>query len=404
VRRNAEGVAAPTARPAAVLAPAGRWLPLAGVIAAVSVYAVAQGLSYPLLSFILESQGHSPALIGLSAAMTPLGFICCALLVPVFVRRIGAGATIVVSAFAAAAILALIAWTRDLTPWFVLRFLLGAAVLPLYIISEVWIMTLAPPERRGRVMGVYTSVISAGFAAGPAILVAVGSQGWAPFAVGIVAFLICGLCLLALLPRMPVVEDGNRDASIRGFLPKAPVLLFAVFVTGVIEQACFSLLPVYGLSHGMGEAEVSALLAVLIAGNALQVPIGLAAERWSARAVLTACAAATAAGSFLIPVLVGTWLIWPLMFLWGATSFGAYTAAIITLGARFSGSMLVAGNSAFALIWGFGGIAGPSATGGVMNLAGPEGMPLLMGTLAAALALLTARRERAAGPAPELLR
>ena len=42
---------------------------------------------------------------------------------------------------------------------------------------------------------------------------------------------------------------------------------------------------------------MSALLGVLIAGNiALQVPIGLAAERWSARAVLAACAAATALG------------------------------------------------------------------------------------------------------------
>ena len=35
------------------------WLPLAGVIAAISVYAIAQGLTYPLLSFILARQGHS---------------------------------------------------------------------------------------------------------------------------------------------------------------------------------------------------------------------------------------------------------------------------------------------------------------------------------------------------------
>ena len=35
------------------------WLPLAGVIAAISVYAIAQGLTYPLLSLILARQGHS---------------------------------------------------------------------------------------------------------------------------------------------------------------------------------------------------------------------------------------------------------------------------------------------------------------------------------------------------------
>ena len=45
-------------------------------------------------------------------------------------------------------------------------------------------------------------------------------------------------------------------------------------------------LPVYGSAHAMGEAALSALLTVLILGNlALQVPLGLAAERLTARAV-----------------------------------------------------------------------------------------------------------------------
>ena len=48
-----------------------RWAALAGVIASVSIFAIAQGLTYPLLSFILERQGTSSALIGLSAAMAP---------------------------------------------------------------------------------------------------------------------------------------------------------------------------------------------------------------------------------------------------------------------------------------------------------------------------------------------
>ena len=33
------------------------WAPLAGVMATVAIFAVAQGLTYPLLSFILERQG-----------------------------------------------------------------------------------------------------------------------------------------------------------------------------------------------------------------------------------------------------------------------------------------------------------------------------------------------------------
>jgi hypothetical protein len=37
---------------------------MAGIIATVTVFALAQGLTYPLLSFILERQGTSPGLIG----------------------------------------------------------------------------------------------------------------------------------------------------------------------------------------------------------------------------------------------------------------------------------------------------------------------------------------------------
>ena len=54
------------------------WAAMAGIIATVTVFAVAQGLTYPLLSFILERQGTTPGLIGLSAAMTPLGFVVSA--------------------------------------------------------------------------------------------------------------------------------------------------------------------------------------------------------------------------------------------------------------------------------------------------------------------------------------
>jgi MFS family permease len=371
------------------------WLPLAAVIATVSVYAIAQGLTYPLLSFILERQGHSPAAIGLSAAMTPLGFICCAPLVPWITRRFGAGRAIVASALLAAVMLALIGWTHALYPWFLLRFLIGMIVLPLYIVSEVWIIALAPPEKRGRVMGVYTSVISGGFALGPLTLTLVGTEGWPPFLVGVAAFLACGLCLIAVLPRMPNVDDGSQSASVRAFLPLAPLLLFAVFVVAALEQSSLSLLPVYGAAHGIGAREMSAMIAVWIAGNvALQVPIGLAVERWSAQSLLAASAAATAISCALVPLFVETPLVWPLMFVWGGVLFGIYTAALIALGNNFSGAMLVAGNSAFALMWGIGGIAGPSATGGVMTLVGPEGLPLVLGLLCVALVGVTLIRRQ----------
>ena len=71
-----------------------------------------------------------------------------------------------------------------------------------------------------------------------------------------------------------------------------------------------------------------------------------------------------------MPVLLDTPLIWPVLFVWGAVSFGIYTMALIELGERFSDAMLVAGNAAFSLMWGVGGIAVSPAVGASMDFLG----------------------------------
>ena len=365
-----------------------QWAAITGVIATVSVFAIAQGLSYPLLSFILQRQGVSPAMIGLSAAMTPVGFILSSPLIPALARRFGAGRTALTCAALSAVVLALIGWTQNVYLWFPLRFLIGVVTNPLYVLSEIWVIALAPPSRRGRVMGVYSTIISAGFAAGPLCLLAVGTEGWPPFLVGISAFALCGVCLASVLPRLPKVDEAGHRVSVLGFVPLAWLLLFAVVVAAGFEQAALALLPVYGTYHGIAEARMSALLSVMIAGNiAMQVPLGLLAERLTARSVRLVCIATTIFGCILLPLLIETPLIWPMIFVWGAVSYGIYTMSIIELGERFTGSTLIAGNAAFSLMWGVGGISMPPLAGSAMDVLGAGGLPITLGLLCLALAL-----------------
>lgn len=365
-----------------------QWAAITGVIATVSVFAIAQGLSYPLLSFILQRQGVSPAMIGLSAAMTPVGFILSSPLIPALARRFGAGRTALTCAALSAVVLALIGWTQNVYLWFPLRFLIGVVTNPLYVLSEIWVIALAPPARRGRVMGVYSTIISAGFAAGPLCLLAVGTEGWPPFLVGISAFVLCGVCLASVLPRLPKVDEAGHRVSVLGFLPLAWLLLFAVVVAAGFEQAALALLPVYGTYHSIAEARMSALLSVMIAGNiAMQVPLGLLAERLTARSVRLVCIAITILGCMLLPLLIETSLIWPMIFVWGAVSYGIYTMSIIELGERFTGSTLIAGNAAFSLMWGVGGISMPPLAGSAMDVLGAGGLPITLGLLCLALAL-----------------
>ena len=50
--------------------------------------------------------------------------------------------------------------------WFPLRAILHIALTVLFILSEFWISTSAPPNKRGFVLGIYATVLSLGFAGG----------------------------------------------------------------------------------------------------------------------------------------------------------------------------------------------------------------------------------------------
>lgn len=367
------------------------WAAIAGVIATVSVFAIAQGLTYPLLSFILQRQGVSPAMIGLSAAMTPIGFILSAPMVPMLARRFGAGRTALICAGLSALTLLLVGWTYNVYPWFFLRFMIGVVTNPLYVLSETWVIALAPPARRGRVMGIYATVISMGFAAGPLCLLAVGTEGWPPFLVGIGAFIVCGSCLACVVGRLPKADKSGSHVSVWQFMPLAWLLMATVVVAAGFEQTVLALLPVYGAHFGIPAFDMSALLTVLIAGNiAMQVPLGLLAERFTARPVRLGCICLTVLGCVLLPVLIGTPLIWPCLFIWGSVSYGIYTMSIVELGERFTGKTMVAGNAAFAMVWGVGGIIMPPLTGTTMDVLGAPGFPLTLGLVCSALATATA--------------
>jgi MFS family permease len=213
---------------------------------------------------------------------------------------------------------------------------------------------------------------------------------------------MCGLILLLALPRLPGMVDDKHPTSVMGFARLAPLLLLAVFTASAFEQGLLSLIAVYGEAYGSSEQRISTLLAIFIAGNvALQVPLGALAERAGAERIMLLCAVSAVLCCLIVPYLFASPLIWPIAFVWGAVAFGVYTMALIQLGERFSGAILITGNAAFALFWGVGGIAGPPLTGAFMDLVGVQGMPLTLGLLSGILALclvskITLRRRATA--------
>ena len=196
-------------------------------IAAMGVFCLTIGLTYPLLALILEDMGASSALIGLNAAMGPIGIILSAPFIPALARRFGAWFLCFISFCISAILLLLLTLFRDLIVWFGLRFFLGIAINIIFIVSEAWINQLADPRTRGKTIGLYNTIAAAGFGLGPLTLAVIGSHGWLPFIIGIAGILIALPVLFFARNYLPEF-DGREDSSVLSFLLLAPLLLLAV--------------------------------------------------------------------------------------------------------------------------------------------------------------------------------
>ncbi|MGE4244918.1 MAG: MFS transporter [Parvibaculaceae bacterium] len=375
---------------------------LIAAIATIVTVDIGFGMTLPLIALILEEQKVDAWIIGLNAAMAPLGIILFGPFIPRIASRIGVKRLALACMLATAAILILLAVHRALWAWFLLRFLLGVAGGVLYTLSEAWIMHFTEDATRGRVTAVYTAFLSLGFSIGPFLIPITGTQGMLPFA------LAAGMVLLATAPLFFVTLDDSDFAPKPGggefmrFLGRAPLLLFAVATLTMFDSIMLAFYPIYGLRNGLDLSTASWTLGLAIMGNAFfQYPIGWLADRWSRMGVLWVAAFGTCLLAATLPLTIGTWLIWPVSVLIGSGAYAIYTIALTMLGDRFKGADLIAGSAAFAAMWGIGGIAGPPLAGAAVDGIGSSGIPLVLAATYVALIVgLTFSRGQLIRPIP----
>lgn len=356
-------------------------------IVMISLVGVGLSLMIPLLSLELDRMGATSTVNGLSTAVGGLGNIIIAPLVPRLLSRIGQKRFLALTIIVLITSVIALPVFRSIPAWFFLRFIFGAAIGVLFVISEFWITASAPEERRGFIMGIYATVLATGFAAGPALLTLTGTQGWPPY-------LSCaGLALVALLPiyiaptAVPIIESEAHMPLVR-LIGIAPAATLAALVFGAIETGMFNHLPLYGVRLGLDDKSAALLVTIAALGNLLlQIPIGALSDRLDRRLVLLACSTLGAAMLCVMPALdTARWMFVALLFAWGGVVGAIYTVGLAHLGTRFAASEVAAANAAFIMLYSFGMLAGPPMAGAAMQIFGPTGFPL---SLAAVLLAYT---------------
>jgi MFS family permease len=374
-----------------------RWLSICAAIASISVVGMAIGLGVPLLSVILETRGHSATMIGANTAVAGIASIVAAPFATPLAARFGV-VPVMLASIIAGGIAFVGFYVAPFWAWFPLRAVLHFALTVLFILSEFWISTSAPPQRRGLILGVYATVLSLGFAFGPWLFAQVGSAGFAPFGITFALIALAAIPVSLAWRESPDIASSGRGGGGGGFaryIWMVPTATAAVLVFGAVETGGFALFPVYGARIGYSEADAALLLTAVGLGNVLlQIPLGLVSDRMRDRRTLLAiCALVGLAGSLALPYAAGDWnLSAAILFVWGGVVAGLYTVGLAHLGSKLSGRDLASANAAFVFCYGVGMLIGPQAIGIGMDVAGPNGFAWTLALFFAAYLLLAGAR------------
>jgi MFS family permease len=356
------------------------------------------GFQPPLMALVLERGGASSFEIGAVTSISTVAVMLCGPLYPGTIRHLGLRRAIILGITASTAVLIVMPLLPGFQGWLLLRFVTGCALGLEWIASEIWLNRLSTDRTRGTVMGTYATVFAAGVMAGPLLLQLTGTIGWRPFGVGALGLALTALPLLAARDTSARDDGSGRKLQWLRIARAAPIVMLAALIAGLVESAYVSLLPVFALLRGLDEHSALLLVTVFLAGNViLQLPIGRVGDRLGRPRVLALCAGVCVIGPILLSaVMGGSWLVWPLLLLWGGTMYGFYTQGLALLGESYPPAELADANTAFVVVYCAGGIVGPSLGGFAMDVWPANGLLVFLSAAPLVLAaglLPRARRK-----------
>ena len=391
--------------------------PVLRLAVATGLLVMSFSLYAPVLAVMLQQRGHGPAVVG---AFAMIGFSTIAVLIPFMPKILAYLGELRAYRIGMALFLlsTLVYATVDYLPvWCVFAALGACGSAAVWNATEALIARYSPPTQRGRIMGLYQTLLGAAMAFGPfvpsllqvsggqALMVAAGVQGLG---------LLLVLKLPALPPVAPTVSRVHPHAGVSVAVPTGagaatgaltmttwqalqavPALAMLAFAGGVFESGLSSVSAAYGAASGLSLASAATIVGALGAGSFLfQFPAGLLADRAKPPRVFGAAGALLLASSlalFITPegALGLPWWLWACAFIWGGVGGALYTLTMVRVAHQFKGADTAAGTAAMITGYTLGGAAGPPVAGLALQWLGLPGLGLWLGVLSVVVLTLS---------------
>ena len=343
---------------------------IAMILVAVTLAGVTFGITMPLSTLTLKSWGIGSAMIGFSAAMPAIAAVLITPFLPKLINYFGQVITIRFCLVLEAVCILCLPFFPNITSWLFLRFLIGVGATGIWLMSEIWINGYADDKNRGKIIAIYSSLLSAGFIIGVLLVSIIGIESNIAFyaAAGIVAMAAIPMWNITPLP----IDDMDEDIAFWDHMFSEPGLMGSSWMMGFLYAATASLLPVFALQFDLNYAQSSRTVAWLGSGELfLPLLVGWLADRMNKRKLMIYISLLTVAMLSLLPFIFPSPLLrLVVLFVLGGAIMSFYSLGLTMLGQQFKGSLLASANASFIFFLCLGEIFGPPVIGAAMDFFG----------------------------------
>jgi len=366
------------------------------------VFMLGNGLLGTLVAVRLDKAGYDTVVAGAVMAAYFTGLIAGCLRAGVIVAAVGHIRAFAVFAGSSAALAATFTLTDDPIAWGLLRLLGGFAVAGFFMVIESWLNDAVENEWRGRILSTYMVVVYLSLGLGQLLLSAYPIEGMQLFTI---VSMLYALSLIPIsmtrqvAPQIPETEI----LGMRALYNISPLGAVGCAAAGLLLGAFYGLTPIFAQRVGLGVGGVSMLMAAAIVGGlVVQFPVGLLGDRFDRRLVLTSslwivCASAVAVA---FASLTGNFWLIAVCAAGLCCAFAIYPLAMGHANDRVHGANRIAIAGGLLLTYSSGAVVGPLVGAGVMNLAGPYGLFIYLGVIAALTGGFALYRMRATPAVP----
>ena len=333
------------------------------------------GLQGTLIGIRSVIEGFSFVSAGVIIAGYYVGYLTGAILIPIFLRRVGH-----IRVFAALASLASIAILLhsiflDPVSWFIIRIITGISLSGIYVIMESWLNDKSTNQTRGQLLGIYM-IVTFVFVGLGQLLLNLSDPSKVDLFI-LVSILLSFALLPILLSKTDQPDITNpKYFSIKEFYILSPFGFVAALLTGLAHSTVFGYGAIYASSKGLSVLEVSIFMVIISSFGALsQWPIGFLSDKVDRRVILIAVT--FIASGLSIFIVISSYISLTLFFiitaLYASMCLPMFSLAVAHVNDFLKPNQIVSASSTFNILIGIGSILGPLFVSGTMTLIGPNG-------------------------------